>query len=246
MSNYLIVDSDKKASKDLILKLKIVEEKSIIHQAYTIEEALLLYIIHKPKLIFLELDLNNGNGFELIHRLSELGEQPKMVCVTKNKDLTIKAIRYSALDYLLKPVNTDDLQVCLKRVKNLIKNELRQKEILELDLKLKDNKTIQINTRVGFEVIKLNNILYCKADRNYTDIRLIGGASLTTSNTLSKVVQQLPSEFFFRIGRSAAINLRYLKSVNRKEKECLLHCENDTYKLPMSSNRINQLSEVLK
>lgn len=246
MSNYLIVDSDKNASNDLKSKLKRMDEKCQICQAYNIEEALLLYVLHKPQLVFLDVDLKYDNGFELIHQLMELGEHPKFAFVTKSKEFTIKAIRSSALDYLLKPVNIEDLQFCLNRVKNLEDEELERQKISELFMKLKINKRLRINTRVGFEVIKPEKILYCKADRNYTDIKLISGESLTTSNTLSSVIQQLPSELFFRVGRSATINLDYLKSVNRKEKQCSLYCENEIYKLPISPNRVHQLSEIIR
>lgn len=246
MSNYLIVDTDKKASNDLKLKLREVESKCVIYQAYTIEEALLLYVLHKPQVIFLEVKLKNDNGFELIHQLMELGEHPKFAFVTKNKDYTIKAIRSSAVDYLMKPVNKEDLQFCLNRVQCLEDEELEKQKMSELFLKLRINKRVRINTRVGFEVIKPEEILYCKADRNYTDIKLVSGSCLTTSNTLSSVIQQLPTELFFRVGRSATINLDYLKSVNRKEKQCLLCCDNEIYKLPMSPNRVHQLSEVLR
>ena len=246
MSNYLIVDSDKKANKDLKLKLREIESSCGIYQAYSVEEALLLYVLHKPQLIFLEVKLKDDNGFELIHQLLELGEHPKFALVTKSKDFTIKAIRSSAIDYLMKPVNIENLQFCLNRVQCQEYEEMQKQKMSELFFKLRINKRVRINTRVGFEVIKPEEILFCKADRNYTDIKLVSGDSLTTSNTLSSVIQQLPGELFFRIGRSATINLDYLKSVNRKEKQCLLCCDSDIYKLPMSPSRVHQLSEVLR
>lgn len=114
----------------------------------------------------------------------------------------------------------------------------------DLFLHLKLNHRIRINTRVGFEIIKSENILYCEADGNYTKICLIDGQKQTTSTTLSCVIKQLPDDHFFRIGRSIVINLDYRKSVNRKEKICQLQVEGQSIKLPLSNSRVQQLAEI--
>ena len=245
MSTYLIVDSDKKARNLLKKRLLNVEPLCEIKEAANLEDAMLFYIMHKPQLIFLEIDLKDELGFELIHGLLELGEQPRVAITTSNEKYTIRAIRSSVVDYLLKPINLEELQFCLNRARFLEEDEQDRQIMNELYVKLKINKKVRINTRVGFEVIKPEEILYCKADRNYTDICLTDGSRLTTSNTLGSVVQQLPQELFFRIGRSAVINLEYLKSVNRKERQCVLCCSNELFSLPLSPGKVSELAKVL-
>ncbi|WP_321300146.1 LytTR family transcriptional regulator DNA-binding domain-containing protein [Marinifilum fragile] len=245
MNVYLIVDHCKKEIADLKSKLSKIEPECKVYHSTTVEDALLLYVLHKPQLVFLEVNLKNENGFELIHGLLELGERPNFAITTKNESFAIKAIRSSAVDYLLKPIAIEDLQFCLNRVQTMEYEEMEKQRMTELFLKLKIQKRVTIKNRVGFEVIKPEEILFCKADRNYTDIKLVDGTSLTTSTTLGSVVQQLTSKVFFRIGRSAVINLDYLKSVNRKDKQCLLSCNSEIYKLPMSPNRVQELSRVL-
>ncbi|WP_421917937.1 LytR/AlgR family response regulator transcription factor [Marinifilum sp.] len=245
MNDYLIVDQCKKEIADLKMKLSKIEPECMLYHSTTVENALTLYLLHKPKLVFLEVNLKNENGFELLYRLLELGERPNFAITTKKEAYAIKAIRSSAVDYLLKPVAMEDLRFCLNRIHSIEYEEMEKQRIAELFLKLRTQKRVTIKNRVGFEVIKPEEILFCKADRNYTDIKFVDGSSLTTSTTLGSVVQQLTSKIFFRIGRSAVINLDYLKSVNRKDKQCLLACNNEIYKLPMSPNRVQELSRVL-
>ena len=245
MCTYLIVDANSKARKDLGNKLKSIDADCQIQESENVQDALLLYVIHQPKLVFLEVDLKKEDGFELIHNLLELGENPRIALVTSNENHAVKAIRSSVIDYLLKPVSAEDLQLCIKRVDILDEQEQERQSMSELFLKLRMNKRVRINTRVGFEVMKPEDILYCKSDRNYTDIVLLSGLRINTCNTLGNVVQQLPQELFFRVGRSAVVNLNYIKAVNRKDKICELLCQGKVYKLPMSPNMVQKLAEVL-
>jgi len=245
MATYLIVDADINARKNLNEKLKELEPQCHVIETNCVDEALLLYMVQKPNMIFLDINLGEKNGFELIHELMELGERPLLTIVSQTETYAIKAIRLSAVDYILKPIKVEDLQYSLNRMHILEEEELEHQKRTDMFLRLKKNHRVRINTRTGFEIIRSENILYCEADGNYTNICLVDGLAQTTSTTLGSVVQQLPQDQFFRIGRSIVINLDYLKSVNRKEKLCQLQRGEKKYILPMSLNRVQELSQVL-
>lgn len=244
MSTYLIVESDKDLRKNLIHSLREIEPQCSIHESDCVEEALLSYIIHKPNIVFLSVDFTDKNGFELIHELIELGEKPRVAIISEDAQNALQALRSNAVDFLSKPIKRSDLQFCINRVRCLDQAESERQNMADLFLRLKMNYRIRINTRVGFEVIKSEDILYCEADGNYTNIFLMDGRKQTTSTTLGCVIKQLPDDHFFRIGRSIVINLDYLKSVNRKEKVCQLQVEGQSIELPLSNSRVQQLAEI--
>jgi two-component system LytT family response regulator len=244
MSTYLIVESDKNLRKNLIISLHEIDPLCNIQETDCVEEAILAYIIKKPNLVFLSVDFTETDGFELIHELIELGEKPRVAIISKNEQNALKALRSNAVDFLSKPIKQNDIQFCINRVRCLEEAETERQKMSDLFLHLKMNHRIRINTRVGFEIIKSEDILYCEADGNYTNICLMEGKKQTTSTTLGCVIKQLPDDHFFRIGRSVVINLDYLKSVNRKEKICQLQVEGRSIELPLSNSRVQQLAEI--
>jgi len=244
MSTYLIVEADRDSRKNLINHLQDIEPDCKIHETSCIKDGLLQYAIQKPKLVFLGVDLPGQNGFEFIHELMELGESPRVAITSKNEQQLLRALRSNAFDFLSKPVKKDELQFCLKRVQYLREYEMERRKISELFQHLKKKNRIRINTRVGFEIVKSDDIIYCEADGNYTNICLMDGKKQTTSTTLGCMLKQLPDGNFFRIGRSVVINLDYLKSVNRKDRICQLQIDGKNIELPLSSKRVQQLVEI--
>jgi len=158
--------------------------------------------------------------------------------------MAIQALRYSAIDFLLKPFNEHDIRDCIHRLKNIEDDEALNINIHRMTSYWERRQLLKINTRVGFEIIRSEDIIYCEADGNYTNICLMDGKKQTTSTTLGCVIKQLSDDHFFRIGRSVVINLDYLKSVNRKEKVCQLQVKGQSIELPLSNSRVQQLTEI--
>lgn len=244
MATYLIIDDESGGREILSLLLKYIVPDCEIYESATVDEGLRVYLEQKPDLVFLDVQMPHKNGFEFVHELVQLGEHPKVVFVTAYNQYAIQAIKASALDYLLKPINEDDLRFCLNRIDSLQEEDFEHQKMIELLTRLKMNHRLKINTRVGFEVINPSEILYCEADGNYTDICLTDGKKLTTSTTLGLIEQELPKDQFFRIGRSIVINLDYLKSVNRKERICQLKFDDVSRDLPLSLSRVQDLSKI--
>jgi two-component system LytT family response regulator len=184
MYTFLLVDADAKSREKLSQQIQKVEAHCNILEASSTEEALRCFITQKPNLIFLDADLPGKSGFDFIHELTQVGEQPRVVMVAQHQRYAIQAIRASVVDYLLKPVEETDIRICLKRLYALEEEELERENMTELLIRLKQNHRLRVNSRVGFEIIKPEEILYCEADGNYTRICMLDNRKLTTSQRI--------------------------------------------------------------
>jgi len=244
MNRFLVVDDEDKAREVIGNLLHRIAPSCNVSEANSVEQGVKKYIEFQPDLVFLDIEMPHKNGFELVHELMLMGESPKVVFVTAFNQYAIKAIKASALDYLLKPIDENDLKQCIKRAKLITSNDKEEGKLGDLLDRLSINKRLKVNTRTGFEIIKQEDILYCEADGNYTNIFLTNQEKLTTATTLGLIEDQLTSDLFFRVSRSILINLDYLKSVNRKDKVCLLNVNNECISLPLSNSRVQKLAEI--
>ncbi len=244
MQTILVVDDEQRGRELLSLLIKRILPNVNIKEAASVDSAVNIYLEEKPNFVFLDVEMPKRNGFEFIKDLVQNGLTPKVVFVTAYNQYAIEAIKNSALDYLLKPVNEEDLRMCINRINLKWQESNENEKILELLTRMKLNHRLKINTRNGFEVINPENILYCEADGNYTTICLTAGARLITPTTLGIVEYELPKGEFYRVSRSAIINLSYLKSVNRKARICRLQVGSITYDIALSLARIQELSNL--
>jgi two-component system LytT family response regulator len=155
----------------------------------------------------------NKNGFELFKEIKEINFE--VIFTTAHSEYAIEAIKRSALDYLLKPINYIDLLGAVTRYENKSKKESQQKQfnvLLEnIDTGDVAHKKMAISTDTGIEFVKYNSIIFLEAQNNYTKINLIDGTSIIASKTLKYFEELLPSELFFRIHKTYLINMNFVK-----------------------------------
>jgi len=168
---------------------------------------------HKPDIVFLDIQLNNENGFDLFKHFKVIDFD--VIFTTAFKDYSIKAIRYSALDYILKPINIIDLNAAIRRLENK-KDVFNQEKINTLleNLNTSSDKynKIAFPTEKGYELEKVSNIVYCQAQSNYAKIKTFDGREILLSKTLKYVEELLPKENFVRTHKSYLVNLNYVTS----------------------------------
>ncbi len=155
----------------------------------------------------------NKNGFELFKEVKEINFE--VIFTTAHSEYAIEAIKRSALDYLLKPINYIDLLGAVTRFENKSKKESQQKQfnvLLEnIDTGEVAHKKLAISSETGIEFVKFNSIVYLEAQNNYTKINLLDGTSIIASKTLKTFDELLPTELFFRIHKSYLINMNFVK-----------------------------------
>lgn len=212
-TRVLIVD-DEEGARDSLTNLleQFVPDVRIVAKAENIVSAFEKINKYTPDIVFLDIQMPFGSGFDLLERIGS-NFKFDIVFVTAFDQYALKAIKYSALDYLLKPVDIDELKNCIKKhrenkmntsaegVQNLIQN-------LNPDAK---EKKLAIHDNNGLTFVNLRDIVRCDSDGNYTHFYISDGRTIMASKTLGEYEHLLEGEDFYRIHRSHLINLRHIK-----------------------------------
>lgn len=176
------------------------------------EEALAALPALDPDVLFLDIEMPRMNGFQLLENL--LPVKYKVVFTTAYDQFAVKAFRYSAVDYLLKPLDKEDLKVAFSRIAS--RDLPLQGSLEELLLQVRKNnepRRLAIPTQEGLLFIKLDDIISCESDSNYTTFHLESREKIIASRTMKEFEDLLEEHFFCRIHNSHIINLRKISSM---------------------------------
>lgn len=193
----------------------------VIGDASSVEEALKGIHEHNPDIVFLDIQMKGESGFDLLKRLPKINFS--LVFTTAFNQYAIKAFRFNAIDYLLKPIITEELIEAVNKVKQraaLMQTASKQQvEQLYQDIKNphKIHDKIAVPTSEGFIIIPVNEIIYCVAKSNYTEFHLTDKKCILSSYTLKQYDEILTAQSFFRAHRSYLINLSHVKKYKRGE-----------------------------
>lgn len=205
-----IIDDEQSCRQALIsLLTDNFPEIRIAGEAASLEEARKLVGEVHPDLVFLDIQLPDGSGFELLQKISSF--EFHVIFITAYDQYAIQAIRHSAIDYLMKPVDPDEFIAAVKKSKHMSLNiEMLTRQVKVL-LKNKDDfHRIALPTIDGLRFIDLNEVLYCKSDSNYTWFHLQNGEKILVTRTLKEYDETLSDNFFVRIHQSYLINIRFV------------------------------------
>jgi len=242
MISAIIVDDEPYSCEALATLLeRYCPEIKLLDICYSATNALKSIQEQRPQILFLDIEMPYMNGFEMLEKLPELNF--KLIFTTSYDQYAIKAIRFSALDYLLKPVDKDELQKAVQKAITASDDPLPQQlEILLHKLnhpKVVVNK-IAIPTIEGLQMVPVESIIRCEADRNYTNLFLKNKGKITASRNLKDLEEMLEDYSFVRVHHSYLVNLneveKYIKGeggylimsdktavdVSRSRKEILL------------------------
>jgi two-component system LytT family response regulator len=199
----------------------------------------------KPDLLFLDIQMPVMNGFEMLDQLSHDWDF-EVVFITSFNQYAIKAIKYSALDYLLKPIGEKELKAAISRFREKaerIKTKVRLSNLKHnLSADSEQEFKLVLLTKQGDHHFRASEIIRCEADSNYTQIHLSTGKKFLASKTLSGVEEMLTGESFIRIHKSHLINLSH---VNRITTEDVVFMS-DSAQLPVSRRRLSEVREALR
>jgi two-component system LytT family response regulator len=218
MYHTIIIDDDQLARKGLRCILEHnFEEIEIMGEADGVASGLALIKEFEPDLVFLDIEMPDGTGFRLLEQLPTVNF--KVVFTTSYSDYAITAFKYSAFDYIVKPILTANVRSIINRIKEIpVLLEKQRIEVLRKNMTQtnEEDTTIALPEINGFSIIKVKDIIRCEGERNYSRIFFIDGKSVLISRTLLEFDNMLVSHGFFRIHRSHLISLRnvnrYLKS----------------------------------
>ena len=231
------------------LLTRYAPEIVIIGEADTVENGVKEIIEKKPHVVFLDIQLTKGTGFDILEKITELQGEIKtnIVFVTAHEKYAIKAFRFSALDFLLKPIDPDELKEVVKKLKKQIAFTSNYSNIKLLLENLSSNTSaferIALSTSNGIHLFEIRDIIRCESKDNYTQFYFKNQKPLLISKTLKEYEDLLSAHGFERIHQSHLINLAYLKSYIKQDGGYVLM--SDGSNLPIAQRKKNSLKALL-
>ena len=217
-TKIIIVDDEEGARESLsnIIDQYFLKAK-VIAKADNIEAAHRKITTYKPDLVLLDIEMPFGSGFDLLNKFDKIDFD--IIFITAYDHYALKAIKYAALDYLLKPVDLDELRQAIKKHQEKPREEDdRQKSYDTFMDNLQHPENHKGNGRKvglpdggGLTFVNLDEILRCESEGNYTNIYLTSGKKILVAKTMGEYEEQFKGENFFRIHRSHLINVNHLK-----------------------------------
>lgn len=199
---------------------------------------------YSPDIVFLDIEMPIESGFKLFDYFTNYTFE--VIFTTAFKQYAIDAIKYAALDYLLKPINFIDLREALKlydRKKTTNSSQQRIETLISnLSIGTIIDQKVAFPTIDGYQMEKLNDIIYCEGDVNYTKVHICDGRMIMVSKILKEVEELLSSQYFYRTHKSFLVNLNYIKSYSRAEMDILL---DNNECLPVSHRKNDEFLTVL-
>lgn len=246
MIKTLIIDDELNAREFLekLLSRYFPNKFLVVATCDSVDDAVIAIEEYNPEIVFLDIQMPNKNGFELFKSLKKINFE--VIFTTAYKDFAIDAIKCSALDYLLKPINYIDLLDTVKKYEQKKENISQERISLLIENLGNDSSSfnkIALPIDNGFEFIKSSSILYCQADSNYCKIVFVDGKFLILSKTLKYIEDILPKEIFFRIHKSYLVNLNYIVKFD-KTNELFVKLSNGK-QLPVSIRKKEEFINVI-
>ena len=219
MIRAIIIDDEQHCTKalqsDLQKNCQSIEVTDVCHSA---KEGIMSIKKNNPDLIFLDVEMPWMNGFEMLEVLGEINFS--VIFTTAHDEFAAKAFRISAVDYLLKPVDANDLKQAVQKVEKKLDEGSNLQHISNLLRNMKQpsaDQKIALPQREGYEFVDVSSIIYLIAEGAYTKVLMLDKRSILISRTLGDVEELLPPELFQRIHHSTLVNVSYISQFLRTD-----------------------------
>lgn len=247
MTKYDAIIVDDEDNNLILLEFfiqKFCPSINIIAKSTNLNDTKLLVIEKKPLIAFLDIQINESKIFEILDEIDF--SEVEIIFVTAYDEYALKAFKYNAVDYLLKPISIEDLVLATNKT---IKR-IEERKIFESNLK--NNKIIPDNNNDGFitisslekiDIIKYEEIIFCKSDGRYTTFYLRNNEQIVACKNIGEYEDILPLNFFYRIHHSYIVNVFYISNINKKAG---YYCEmkNGAF-LPISRRKQEGINKIL-
>lgn len=218
MVKCILIDDEQNALEMMEWLIKqYCPEVEILAMCNSAEQGISAIEAFKPDVVFLDIEMPKMNGFDMLGKFDKLHFD--VVFCTAYDQFAIKAFKYSALNYLLKPVDPEDLKITVQRIND--KKAIPTKEQFELLLQNIQQRTrttparIALTTSDGLIFVTTADIIYCEAESNYTHVVLSGGKKILVSKVLREIDEALSGPDFYRVHSSFLININRIKKFVR-------------------------------
>ena len=219
MLRAVVIDDLEKIRKENISIIKTAcPTISVIGQADSVASGINLIKQLAPDLVFLDVEMPDGTGFDLLQKLRPIAF--KVIFITGYEDFAIRAFRFSAIDYLLKPLDSKELQEAVKKAELALSSEIFDMKLHNLFTNLERPKNLQklvLKTADKIYSVNVQDIVNCESDKNYTTFYFINAPKLVVSTNLKEYETMLRPHNFFRTHKSHLINMTYFDHFIKSE-----------------------------
>lgn len=228
----LIVEDKEYIRKGLLNLLQLIDvDVEVLGECESVKDAVIVANACKPELIFLDINLIDGDAFDFLKQTENLSF--KIIFITAYEEYALKALKIGAVDYLLKPVDIDELQIALDKVKKMPVAE-QQKQISTVkQVWNKESSKLILSLQDSFQVIDLDELMYCESDKGYTTFYCTEDKSYMVSKTLKEFEERLSTENFTRPHQSFMVNLKF---IDKYDKSGIIYLKNGK-NIPVSSRK---------
>lgn len=237
----IIIDDEKNARQML--------EWSIAHHCPEVEvlaccasgtEGISQIAALQPELVFLDIQMRDMSGFDMLAQIKDINFE--VIFTTAFDQYALDAFKVSAVDYLMKPIDEEELQNALQKVKKRKEQQASNHVEFLLDLLKKNAQTaedlIALPSQSGLEFIEIDKIIYCQSDSNYTHLVLLEDKKILVSKTLKDVEAMLPKQAFFRVHNSFVVHLKYIRRYLKAEGGALIMVNGDKVRVSRSKKEL--------
>lgn len=251
MITAILIDDDKHLRKGMKSLLeRYFPEIVITGEAESVKTGIVALEKHKPQVVFLDIHLSDGTGFDILEEVSKRHGKTTshIVFITAHEQYALKAFKFSALDFLLKPVDPEELQKTVAKIKDALEknNSFEHIDLLLENIRKKvDNfKRIALSTSDGIHLFEISDIIRCESQDNYTKFYIKNHKPLLISKTLKEYEELLGEHGFERIHQSHLINLAFLKSYIKTDGGYVIMADNTN--IPISQRKKERLQDLIK
>lgn len=242
----IIVD-DEISSRDTLQKIveNYCPDLIISDYANSVETANTSILHHKPDLVFLDIEMTDGNAFDLLEKFEKI--HFKIIFTTAYEQYALNAIKIDDADYLLKPLSIKEVVNAVEKFKiktnSLVSKDKLYQLLSTFQIPKNYNPYIPIPTSNGYELIQTKDIIRCEANESYTQIFMLNNVKKTISKKIGEIESTLSPQFFFRIHHSFIINKAFLKNYIRGEGGYVKMADNT--EVPVSKRKKSEFLEWL-
>ncbi|MCB2222038.1 MAG: LytTR family DNA-binding domain-containing protein [Bacteroidetes bacterium] len=246
MLRTIIIDDEKHIRESLSEMLKKhCPNVKLIDTAAGVKSGLEAINKYHPDLILLDIKMKDGTGFDLLEQIDNISF--KIIFITAYDQYAIKAFKFSALDYLLKPVNSQELKEAVDKAENLSQQEINTKlNTLTGNLNTNDQakKKIILKTFDNVYLVRVGDIIYAESDNRYTTLYLESGEKVIVSHVLKHYQEMLEEYGFYRVHKSFLINLEYIYRFEKADGGYVVMSQGT--KVPVASRKREELLKLFE
>ncbi len=243
----IIIDDEKHCRRMLHWAIeKHCPEVEVLAECKSGAEGITAIQSYVPDLVFLDIEMRDMTGFDMLERIGEISCD--IIFTTAYDNFAIEAFKVNAIDYLLKPIDENELAVAVKKVAQKKEDPISTEQMAFLLAQLKNtlydkDASIALPSSTGLEFVTIADIIYCQSDSNYTHVHINGKKTMVVSKTLKDVEDLLPDIGFFRVHHSYTVHLKHIRRYLKADGGYLVMSNGDKVKVSRSKKEL--LMELL-